>query len=185
MGSGMLFQFIVVVLIFAAGGVFGQLLPDLWAGEAVSLIAVAADLATLCAAGAAIYALGAWRQQIRSQKAYEVLSQAIRSCRDKGFSIDVMTASKGVGVDKYFHNLQIFFRDARRAADELSVLGYGEHGTGLHKAAVQLRADLASLAKKQEKGTVLDIFVRAEDALGAYVDEIYSSQKAILRSGLW
>lgn len=183
----MLFNLAVVVLIFAAGGVFGQLLPDLWAGEAVSLIAVAADLATLCAAGAAIYALGAWRQQIRSQKAYDALGLVLSSLRDKDLTYSAMMASSKGGEDrrKADYNLRLIARDVRRCTEELEVLGYVGWKPRLVQAMHDLEREVAPWFKPRESGSVLDVVYGIGPALDRFVETIYGLQREVFRRGLW
>lgn len=183
----MLLPYIVALLLFAAGSVFGQLLPGKWGDDLAGWLAIAADLATLCAAVAAIFALGAWRRQIRSQKAYDALAVVLSSFRDKDLTALAVIASSKGGADRNRadYNMHLIARDVRRCAEELEVLGYAACTPRLAKAVDDLNREVSPWFSPKESGTPLDPIFAIDLAVDRFVEVVYSLQKEVFHRGLW
>lgn len=189
MNKGMLFYFGVAALIFGAGTVFGQLMPGEWSIGYVGLLAVTADLGTICAAVAALYALSAWRRQIRSQKAYEALSGLLDAFRDRDLinSFLMSVAETEADQRRTAYDISIVERDVRRCVSELSVLGYGICGDQLKNAASKLSTDLQpfSAGKEGNGSPALSLIYGLSPVINRFTAEIYRLQKEVFRSGVW
>lgn len=185
MDKGMRFYFGVSALLFGAGFVLGQLVPGEWSFGYIGLLAVAADLATICAAVAALYALTAWRRQFRSQKAYEALSGLLNAFRDRDLLTSFLTSLGEADLDKRMtaYAVSLIERDVRRCVSELSVLGYAGCGEELKKAASKLTEDLQPFFKR-EKSNVLQLIYPLTAVLDRFTAEIYRLQIKVFRAGV-
>lgn len=185
MDKKMIFNLVVVALIFGAGGVFGQLLPATWESGYTNLLAVTADIATICAAGAALYALTQWRQQLRSQKAYEALSVLLNAFRDRDLVGSYLSSLKAPEADKWKRawEVQLVQRDVRRCVNELSVLGYEERGARLAEAASHLFKEFADF-RPDGVSPALNAMYALGSATDRFTAEIYSLQKEVFKSGV-
>ncbi|NLY59539.1 MAG: hypothetical protein GX071_13520 [Gammaproteobacteria bacterium] len=183
----MLHHLLALVLVFAAGAILGRLLPDLGELNMLGLLTIAADVATLCAAVAAVYALGAWRQQIKSQKAYDALALVLTSFWDKKLLAATLKTVAGGEEDrrKTRHELQHLARDSRRCADELLVLGYSQSADRLTQAIAQLDSGMHRLLTLPPQTAAADVHAQAEPVLNSFVEQIHELQKQTFRSGPW